>query len=289
MHHVLRRYLLGFSQIFLQTDQRFGLVILASIALAAPRLLPGALLGAVAGPLAARLLRRSRDDIDAGLYGYNAILLGLLLPFRFQWSVTLVLLILAASVASVIVQHLLQARRLPAYTTAFISLGWLLLALDGALQLQEAPAAACWSCLVPQLDAVALGIGEVIFLGEPLAGLLLWLGLLLADRRCAGWALAGSAGALLIAHLAGLPQASAQAGLLGLNGALAGIALGRGLTRPWSGVCAVTLAVLLHPSLAALGLPPLTAPFVLACWLVIAGQRLLERREQRARSSGALP
>ncbi|MCY1430768.1 Urea transporter [compost metagenome] len=288
--HPLRKYLLGFSQIFLQNDLRFGLIILASIAFASPRLLPGALLGAITGPLAARLLKRPREEVDSGLYGYNAILLGLLLPFQFQWSTGLALLILAASTASVLVQSLLLRQSiLPAYTAAFVGLGWLLLELGDALSLPKATAAACWSCLVAQLDAVALGVSEVIFLDEPLTGVLLWGGLLLTNRRGAAWALAGSAGALLIAHFAALPSASAQAGLLGLNGTLAGIALGRSLARPWVGIGAVLLAVLLQPAIASLGVMPLTAPFVLACWIAIAGQRLLLRVDQRNRSSGVLP
>ncbi|MNP07525.1 Urea transporter [compost metagenome] len=285
----LRRHLLGFSQIFLQNDLRFALIILASIALAAPRLLPGALLGALAGPLAARLARLPDEDIDAGLYGYNAILLGLLLPFSFQWSVSLVLLVLAGILVSVLMQAwLLRPARhrhgLPAYTFAFVAPGWLLLALGKALGLTTATAADCLGCSpLPHLDAVGLGIGEVIFLGEPLAGVLLWFGLLLADRRAAAWALAGSAGALLIAQVAHLPAAAAaaEAGLLGLNGALAGIALGQAGRRCLPGICAIVLAVLLQPCLASFSLPPLTAPFIFACWLVIAGQRLLPSRTPR--------
>ncbi|MNM94999.1 Urea transporter [compost metagenome] len=283
----LRRHLIGFSQIFLQNDLRFALIILASIALAAPRLLPGALLGALAGPLAARLAHQPDEDIDAGLYGYNAILLGLLLPFSFQWSAGLVLLVLAGSLVSVLMQAWLlrQARHrrgLPAYTFAFVAPGWLLLALGKALDLTTATAADCLGCSpLPHLDAVGLGIGEVIFLGEPLAGALIWFGLLLADRRAAAWALTGSAGALLIAQIASLPPTAAEAGLLGLNGALAGIALGQAGRRCLPGICAIVLAVLLQPCLASLGLPPLTAPFIFACWLVIAGQRLLHSRTSR--------
>jgi urea transporter len=35
------------------------------------------------------------------------------------------------------------------------------------------------------------------------------------------------------------------------------------------------LAVLLQPGFTGLGLPALTASFILACWLVLASQRLL--------------
>ena len=40
--------------------------------------------------------------------------------------------------------------------------------------------------------------------------------------------------------------------------------------RRWR--AALVLALLLQPGFAALGLPPLTMPFILACWLIQAGR-----------------
>lgn len=281
--HPLRTRLIGFGQIYLQADARFGLILLLTIAWSAPQLLPGALLGALLGPLTARFVREPQADIDTGLHDYNPILIGLLLPFVFQWSLGLVMLTIAAILTSVAVQAVLlrQSRQrfgLPAYTSAFVLLGWVSVALGKALGFAPAAATTCLSCgtVNPLLDSTTLGFGEVIFLGEPLAGLTIALGLLLADRRAAFWALLGAAGALAIAPLFGLPAASAQAGLLGLNGALAGIALSLRFRSPLAPLCGILLAVLLQPCFALVGLPAFTTPFILACWLVILGQRLLD-------------
>lgn len=281
--HPLRTRLIGFGQIYLQADARFGLILLLTIAWSAPQLLPGAVLGALLGPLTARFVREPQADIDAGLHDYNPILIGLLLPFVFQWSLGLVMLTIAAILTSVAVQAVLlrQSRQrfgLPAYTSAFVLLGWVSVALGKALGFAQAAATACLSCgtVSPLLDSTTQGFGEVIFLGEPLAGLTIALGLLLADRRAAFWALLGAAGALAIAPLFGLPAASAQAGLLGLNGALAGIALSLRFRSPLAPLCGILLAVLLQPCFALVGLPAFTAPFILACWLVILGQRVLD-------------
>ena len=43
------------------------------------------------------------------------------------------------------------------------------------------------------------------------------------------------------------------------------------------GLLGIGLAILLTPGFAALHLPALTAPFILACWLVRAGQRMLHK------------
>ncbi|WP_313463386.1 urea transporter [Pseudomonas nitroreducens] len=48
--HPLRTRLIGFGQIYLQADARFGLILLLTIAWSAPQLLPGALLGTLLGP-----------------------------------------------------------------------------------------------------------------------------------------------------------------------------------------------------------------------------------------------
>lgn len=296
LNQLLRTRLVGFGQIYLQADARFGLILLLTIAWSAPHLLPGALLGALLGPLTARFVREPQADIDAGLHDYNPILIGLLLPFQFQWSLGLVMLTVAAILTSVAVQAVLlrQSRRrlgLPAYTSAFVLLGWVSVALGKAIGLAPASGLACLSCgtVNPLLDSTALGFGEVIFLGEPLAGLTIALGLLLADRRAAFWALAGAAGALAIAPLFGLPAASAEAGLLGLNGALAGIALSLRYRSVLAPLCGILLAVLLQPCFALIGLPAFTAPFIFACWLVILGQRLLSTLLRNLHSESAGP
>ncbi|HCE7517933.1 TPA: urea transporter, partial [Pseudomonas aeruginosa] len=204
-----RILLRGISQVFLQGDPRLGLACLLAIAVGAPPLLAGALLGGALGPLLARLLRCADSDIEAGLYGYNAVLIGMLLAFRFAWSPGLVSLVALGCLANVALQRLflhgLRRRRwLPPYTLGFVLNGWWLVPLGAWLGLAPATHGGCFSCAwsgTAELAALAQGIGEIIFLGEPLAGLLVWLGLLLVSRPSAAWALAGAAASLPLAWL----------------------------------------------------------------------------------------
>ncbi|PAU61538.1 urea transporter [Pseudomonas indica] len=275
----------GFAQIFLQAHPGCGLLCLLAIALWASDLLGGALLGGLAGTLVAWRRGYDRDDIDTGLYGYNGILLGLLASLSFAWSLLLPLLIVcAAGLSSLAVHHLLRAMRerqwLPAFTSPFVLLGWLLLALAGPLELEarETLPAAPLSLDWPNgLGAFARGLGQVVFLDHPLAGLCLFAGLLLADRRAALWAALGSALGLALALLQGWPAQNALLGLHGYNAALAAIALGQTHRAPWAPAIGLLLALLLQPGFAALGLPALTMPFILACWLVYAGQRVFRQ------------
>jgi urea transporter len=280
-----RALLNGFSQIFLQAHPGCGLLVLLAIAIGAPHLLGAALLGGLSSTLTAQRRGYARADIELGLYGYNGILLGMLISLQFAWSILLPLLImLCAGLSSLILQPWMQRMRerqwLPAFTFPFVLLSWLLLWLAPALQLEllapgpSLPLPLDWPTA---LLAMARGLGQVIFLDHPLVGVCILLGVLLADRRAALWALLGSAGGLALALNQGLAQHSALIGLYGYNAALAAIALSQVQRRIWLPALGIVLALVLQPGFSTLGLPALTMPFILACWLVSAAQRLLRR------------
>ncbi|MBH3876339.1 urea transporter, partial [Pseudomonas aeruginosa] len=75
----------------------------------------------------------------------------------------------------------------------------------------------------------------------------------------------------------GYEGARALAGLYGLNAALAGLALALRYRSAWPPLLGMGLAVTLQPLFGLLGLPALTAPFILACLLCIGGERLYLR------------
>lgn len=283
--HGLRALLNGFSQIFLLSHAGCGLLVVLAILIGAPHLLGGALLGGGCSMLTARRRGYPQADIDAGLYGYNGILLGMLISVQFSWSPLLpVLIILGAGLSSLVLAPWMRGMRerqwLPAFTFPFVALSWLLLWLAQPLHLQlhgyplTAAHGLDW---LATLQALLRGLGQVIFLDQPLAGLCLWLGVLLADRRAALWALLGSAAGLSLALYQGWEQHSALAGLYGYNATLAAIALNQMHRQPWAPLLGICLALLLQPGFGALGLPPLTLPFILACWLIQASQRVLRQ------------
>lgn len=275
----------GFSQIFLQRHPLCGLLCLLAILIGAPALLGGALLGGVAGLLTAQRRGYPKADRQAGLFSYNGVLLGLLLSLYFPWSALLPPLIVACGgISAILTQQWLKRSRdhhcLPAYTAPFVGLSWLLLSVAEPL-LPTTPALA-EPGLLELLGATAKGLGQVMFLDQPLAGALIALGLFLANRRAAAWAVFGSAAGLgfsLLHH----ENPGALFGLGGYNAALVAIALSQ---QPralcWLPIPGVALALLLTPGFAALGLAPLTAPFILAAWLVRATVRVMR---QAARDS----
>ncbi len=289
----LRALLCSFAQTFLQQSPGCGALVLLAILIGAPELLPGALLGSLTSMLIAQRRGYPPTDIAIGLYGYNGVLLGLLLSLKLPWTPLLsVLIVASAALSSLLLAPWMRRMRqhgwLPAFTFPFVLLGWLLLALATQLQLPlETPTSASST---PELNllqlilAVLRGLGQVIFLDSPLAGLCLLLGLRLADGRMALWALLGSSGGFALALFSGWPGEGALAGLYGYNATLAAIALAQVHRNLWVPALGILLALLLQPGFSALGLPALTMPFILACWLIRAGA---QSWQQAVRNSAA--
>lgn len=277
----LRALLCGFAQIFLQQHPGCGLLVLLAICVGAPELLPGALLGGLSSTLIAQRRGYPPSDIAIGLYGYNGILLGLLLSLKLPWTPSLALLIIAgAGLSSLLLapwmRHMREHGWLPAFTFPFVLLGWLLLALIAAV---EQPGTVAASIQLGELEAMQLlqatlrGVSQVIFLDSTLAGLCLLIGLCMADGRAALWALLGSGGGGILAIVQGWPGSDSLAGLYGYNTALVAIALAQVHRCPLIPALGILLTLLLQPGFAAIGLPALTMPFILTCWLFKAGIR----------------
>ena len=267
----------GFSQIFLQRQPLCGLLCLLAILIGAPALLGGALLGGVAGLLTAQRRGYPKAERQAGLYSYNGVLLGVLISQHFAWSALLPPLILACGGLSAMLtrQWLKHARHpddLSAYTAPFVGLGWLLIG-----SVPEPTFALVEPDVLSVVSAPLTGLAQVMLLDQPLAGVLIALGLLLANRRAALWALVGATAGVLVALLLDEP-ASALLGLHSYNPALAALALSQSRRQPWLPMLGILLAIILTPGFAALHLPALTASFILACWLVRATQRMFKAR-----------
>jgi len=258
----------GFSQVLLLRNPLCGLCCLLAILLTAPGLVGGALLGALAGLLTAQRRHYDRSDRQAGLYCYNGVLIGILISAVLPWSAIMPPLIIAAGGLSSIITHQWRKRGgklLIAYTAPFVLLGWgTLLAAD--------PATSVFAEADP-LYALARGVGQIFLLDHPLAGLLIIIGMCIANPYAAMWAVIGSAIGGGVALLTDQAQA-AWMGLYGFNAALAALAFSRQGERPWVTLLAIALALVLQPLFKLLPIAGLTAPFVVACWLMHLGNHL---------------
>lgn len=275
----VRVVLRGVGQVMFQANAVTGLLFLVGMALASWPMAVAALVGAVIGTAVARLCRFDHAEIDEGIYGYNPALVGAAAAFFLPPTSTTWWLAAVGAVVSVPLTWLLRrVVPFPTYTTAFVLAAWGVLAVAGPLgdrQPASAAAAAAPSAAQPRwerlMDQVADGIAEVMFGANALTGCCFLAGLAIGSWRHALVAVVGTVLGTLVAIYHRDPQGQIDLGIYGYNAALAAIAAW--LARPtWLAVAvaAVASVPLVEFFPAGPGFPALTAPFIMAAWIVLA-------------------
>jgi urea transporter len=289
----LRAVLRGIGQVFFQGNALAGVCFALGIAVSSPTMALGGLVGAVLGYATARLARFDASETEAGLFGFNATLVGVATFFFFRPAVSSAALMLVGCVIATFLTWLMRRRvPFPTYTTPFIETTWLVHAVGramGVAPVEGYPALLGNPPLPFTVEAVAHGVGQVMFQASLWTGLLFLAGIALSDARHAALVLAGSVVGMLLAwhHATEATRAldperlvdralfdNIALGLYGYNAALAAVALylwRRSLIPPLLGMLLTVPITELVPRL---GVPALTAPFVLATWLVLALGRL---------------
>jgi urea transporter len=279
----------GMGQVFFQENALTGVLFAIGIALSSPLMAAGGVVGAAVGTAVAWALKFDKAEVEGGIYGFNSTLVGIATFFFFQPGAVSVGLMLAGCVAAAFVTRLMRQHvPFPTYTSPFIVTTWVLYFVGKAFG--AAPTDASEGPLVPNVttswavEATAHGVGQVMFQDSLWTGLLFLAGIAVSDRKHAAWVLLGSVVGMLVAvyHVTGgdaidperlIPRAKFDAvalGLYGYNATLAPVALflwRKSLIPPLLGML---LSVPITEYFPLTGLPALTAPFVLATWLVLS-------------------
>jgi urea transporter len=271
--------------VFFQENALTGFCFLIGIVLSSPLMAAGALGGSIIGTFAARFLNYERSELESGIYGFNATLVGIAAFFFFLPDALSVGLMVFGCGASTVVTRLMRRYLpFPTYTTPFIITTWAIYYLGLALGASETgPGTAVASTSLAV--AIADGVGQVMFQASVWTGGFFLIGIALNDRHHALWALAGAVIGALVAdyevevavrsmapdHL--IPRAMIERislGLYGYNATLTAIALYLWRRRLIPPILGILISVPISEAFPWLGLPELTAPFVLATWIVLA-------------------
>jgi urea transporter len=284
----------GIGQVFFQENALTGALFVLAIAISSPLLAGCALVGSVIGSAVAWALKYDQAELDGGIFGFNATLVGIASIFFFPPGLAVISLMVVGCVVSTL---LTRAMRLyvpfPTYTTPFIVTTWGVFFLAQAFG--AVPDAGRLPLLVPNIgtgfyiESIANGIGQVMFQASIWTGLLFLVGIAVSDWRHALLVLIGAVVGTLVADYHFTLGADAidpdrlyprtafdviKLGLYGFNATLAPVALylwRKSLIVPLLGML---LTVPLTELVPLLGLPALTFPFVLATWIVLALGRL---------------
>ncbi|TCK07491.1 urea transporter [Marinobacterium mangrovicola] len=261
-----RALLLGFSQIMLHSNALTGLLFLAAIALNSLWMCLAAVGASLVANAAALLLGACREHIEQGLYGYNGALVGLACAVYWPPDIDLVVIVaLAALLSTLLVRLLIEPLGAQVFTTPFILSIWLITAFVGVEPVAVEPVSRTG------LDNLLLGFGQVLFLHNPLSCLLVLLGVAVASRRAFCWAAVAVVISSGFAFLLGEAEKVVFSGFYAYNAVLVAMALSnRRESDALTLIAAVLLSVVLTGWLERTGVPVLTAPFVMVCWLAFS-------------------
>ncbi len=307
----------GVGQVMFQDNPLTGLLFLAavawgSVAARAPEVFIAGVIAVATATLAAIWLRVDRPTLNAGLYGYNGVLVGLALAtFITPGPLLWIYVVLGAAVSVVATLGTANALRplgVAALTFPFVIVTWiLLLATYGfsGLAGEGLPSAVVISPveLLPEnplglidfVRGVLLSISQVFLKGSGIAALLLLAGLAVSSVRAAAFALGGAIIAVVTAHLFGAESDLIVGGLLGFSPVLTAVALGAVFHRPsvrvavYAAIATIFTVVAqaaLDVGLRPFAIPALTAPFILVSWMFLLPRQSLDEGQSGGADSG---
>ncbi len=270
----------GISQVFLIENVITGVFFLAGIFYRSRSLGAGAVFGALVGTGLASLLRYKNDDIRQGLYGYNSTLVCLAVFYFFGFTIPSLIASFLGAILSVFITNIMRrAWRMPTFTAPFIVSTWIVMSVLltfhlASLHTSPLPVADT----ISMISALSLGVGQVMFLEDVVAGMILFVGILAGSRLLALYAAMGTALGAAIAIACSFPPGAMNLGLFGFNGVLCGIAL---TDRKWGqaywAMAAISASTFMVCGMLKVGIISLTSPFVISTW----GALLIKRRLQR--------
>lgn len=302
MKKIIISLLRGPSQVMFQANAATGVLILAGILWGAisgghTEVAVGAIVGLVTSTLTGYLLRLPHDEGEAGLWGFNGVLVGIaVMTFLRSNPLAWVVLIFTSAMTTWVRQALNNVggvHKSNSFTFPFVLCTWLLLAssrifegLDGVglshpmlpsihhFDISAIPPTSIWEAIEWPLR----GVGQIMLIDSWVTGLLFLLGLLVSSPWAALWTFVGSAVGTYGALLMGASEVAVTSGLYGFSPALTALAIGCVFYRPswrsaiWAvlgAVATLLVCAAFNLMLEPLGLPSLTAPFCLATWLFL--------------------
>jgi urea transporter len=297
----------GTGQVMFQNNPLTGLIFLAGIFVNSSKLGGFALLGLATSTFAAYLLGVDRTLVRNGLFGFNGILVGIGLAFFLNYNGLLIGYVILGGIVSTVAMmalaNLFAVWDMPALTAPFVLTAWLLL-FSVLLFANLRPISTLIAPAVPDLrllpptalrevatgagavgltptnmtNALFRGIGEVMFQDKLATGVIFLFAIFVNSRISALAAFLGSALGALTAWTMGASGIAVFHGLYGFNSVLTAIALGgvffvltwrSAIYALFGAVVTALVFASLSTFLSPIGMPALTAPFVLVTWIFL--------------------
>lgn len=238
----------------------------------------------------ARLLKANSQLIKDGLYGYNAFLIGIagavfLRPSALMIGPLLLGTALSVLMIFIITEKMPQKLSFPALTFPFVFITWMMLFMVQGyfpeLKQNFLPSPATKVLIEGPLKSFS----QILILENSLTGALILAGLFFNSWRGGLYSLLAIGLTFVVAYVTGVDPYFLGQGLYSYNAILTAIALGsvflkKGFEALGGTIAGIAFTLVfqefLGNALATMGLPILTAPFVLAVWTILGIRSLFK-------------
>ena len=272
----------GIGQVMFQNNMCSGILFLGGIFYNSWLLGIGAVLGTLISTAAAQILKYPKEDIQNGLYGFNGTLTGIAVFCFFEVNLmTVSALVLGAFLSTLLSQFL--KKLISPFTAPFVIVTWFL--IYSLLFLFQIPLLS--ATVQPETNlqisgALANSFGQVMFQENVITGILFLLAIFINNKLMALYALFAAVLGSLSGWVFGESLDHINSGLMGYNAILCAIALYGKKRSDFLWITgAIILSTFLNIVLAKTGIITLTAPFVLATWIILTLQKLKIGRGKR--------
>ncbi len=271
----------GISQIMLQNNPLTGILFIIGVLLFSINMALGLILGSTFGFLSAKLLKYDETDINSGIYGFSASLVGAGLIFFFETNIYLWIFIIIGSFLATFLQHFFIVKKIPVFTLPFVLITWLFLYIINNF-LHFTPSIYLNYSIdnINQFAYALLGFGQVIFINNIISSLIFFIAIYISSPISALYSLLAAVFSGILATLfLIIPEQAIASGLFSYNAILcaivfADIKLSAGFWVIISTILATIISVIMYK----FQLIALTFPFVLATMITIFIKNLINKK-----------
>ena len=300
---LIKTTLVGIGQIFLQDNGWSGLLITIGMFFSHWTLGVTCFLGSLIGTLTAKVLKAKNEDIEFGLYGFNASLAYMCVMFTFATNDAhatlngtnplLWVLGAVAAVVATVIMHVFVTKGWTAFTFPFVVTCWGLcwaFAKYNVLGLEQTtPALPDYTATLEAISTPFFGWAEVNFGASFLTGVFIFLGLAISSPSVAMWGTAAATLGALVAHyVLGIDVNVLANGIYSFSPILVACAFvtKSGVSRAdfLYIIAGVVLAVLIHYGVGSTGLATYTIGFIVATWIMEAVQKAVNKSNPNTES-----
>lgn len=272
----------GLGQIMLQENSVTGFLFLVGIFYGSLTMGIAALLATICGTATAFLLKYDKAEINKGLYGFSAALVGVaimlfLKPVFISW----IILIIGSALATVI-QHFFMKRKIPVFTLPFVLATWLILFFTNNYCTDLLSDASITTASSINYFTVGFnGYGQVIFQDNLISGVLFFIAVFISSPISVLYGFIGAVLSAFIAFSISAPVADISIGLFSFNAVLCAIVFaGHQIKDSIWALIAILLSLVISLLMLKFNFTQLTFPFVLASCITLFVKKKYDNNRQ---------